>query len=162
MITRLRDALNNDGTTPGEVRNILTTDIFEKEKLKLQLQYMNGASDDEVEQGGKIFIRRKQIAGKSKRNMDVRQDMRYTERHIEMIRNQFELRSNERNYKVLEKLMRHLRYFKRHDPDVRKQIYKHSEFVEFPAQTVIFNKGDDADYMYIILKGRVSCETTHK
>ena len=57
--------------------------------------------------------------------------------------------------------MRHLRFIKRHDPDVRKQIYKHSEFVEFPAQSIVFRKGEDADYMYIILKGRVSCETTH-
>ena len=37
MITRLRDALKNDGTTPDEVINVLTTDNFEKEKLKLQL-----------------------------------------------------------------------------------------------------------------------------
>ena len=37
MITRLRDALKNDSTTPDEVINVLTTDNFEKEKLKLQL-----------------------------------------------------------------------------------------------------------------------------
>ena len=35
MITRLRDALKNDSTTPDEVINVLTTDNFEKEKLKL-------------------------------------------------------------------------------------------------------------------------------
>ena len=33
---------------------------------------MNGASDDELEDGGKLFIHRNQIAGKSKRNMDVK------------------------------------------------------------------------------------------
>ena len=94
---------------------------------------MNGASDDEQEDQGKIFIRRKQIAGKSKRGVEVKQDMRYTERHIEMIRNQFLAKPAERNFKVLEKLMRHLRFVKRHDPDVRKQIYKHAEYVEYPA-----------------------------
>ena len=72
MITRLRDALKNDSTTPDEVINVLTTDKFEKEKFKLQLQYMNGASDDEHAEDGKLFIQRKQIAGKSKRSMDVK------------------------------------------------------------------------------------------
>ena len=83
LITSLRDTLKNDSTTPDEVINALTTDNFEKEKLKLQLQYMNGASDDEIDDP-KIFIKRKQIAA-SKRDLDVRQDMRYTERHIKMI-----------------------------------------------------------------------------
>ena len=48
MITRLREALHNEDIyTPDEVINILTTAVFEKEKLKLQLQYMQGGSDDE-------------------------------------------------------------------------------------------------------------------
>lgn len=121
---------------------------------------MNGASDDE-EDDAKIFIKRKQIAVRSNRRTEVRQDMRYTERHIEMIKNQFLVKGVERKYSVLEKLMRHLRFIKRHDPEVRKQIYKHAEYVEYPAQYVIFEKGEEADYMYIILKGRVSCESTH-
>ena len=37
LITRLRDALNGDIATPDEVINVLTTDKFEKEKVKLQL-----------------------------------------------------------------------------------------------------------------------------
>lgn len=41
IITRLREALHNeDICTPDEVINILTTAVFEKEKMKLQLQYM--------------------------------------------------------------------------------------------------------------------------
>lgn len=37
MIIALRDALHNEDTcTPDEVINILTTAIFEKEKMKLQ------------------------------------------------------------------------------------------------------------------------------
>ena len=35
MITRLRDCLNNDLSTPDEVVSVLTTDKFEKEKVKL-------------------------------------------------------------------------------------------------------------------------------
>ena len=41
MITHLRDALNNeDITTPDEVINILTNATFEKDKMKLRLEYM--------------------------------------------------------------------------------------------------------------------------
>ena len=85
--------------------------------------------------------------------------MRYTERHIEQIRSQYAKKHGDRNYKVLDVMMRHLRFIKRHDKDVRYRIFKHAEFVEIPARTVIFNKGEVADYMYIILKGRISCES---
>lgn len=74
--------------------------------------------------------------------------------------NQFSLPSNERSTKVLDIMMRHLRYLKRHDATVRAEIYRKSEFIEVPAQTYIFRKGDEVDYMYIILKGKVSVETT--
>ena len=86
--------------------------------------------------------------------------MRYTERHVEMIRSQFAQKPADRNYKVLDIMLRHLRFVKRHDPDVRQSIYRGAEFVEIPAQSVIFTKGDDADFMYILLKGRVSVEST--
>lgn len=60
MITRLREALHNeDITTPDEVINILTTAVFEKEKLKLQLQYMQGGSEDEKDDADKFFLKRK-------------------------------------------------------------------------------------------------------
>lgn len=91
---------------------------------------------------------------------EVRQDMRYTERHVEMIRSQLEQKPADRNYKILDIMLRHLRFIKRHDPDVRQSIYRNADFVEFPAQSVIFRKGDEADYMYILLKGRVSVEST--
>ena len=58
MITRLRDCLRSDTTTPDEVINVLTQELFEKEKLKLQLQYMNAASDDENEEEEKLFMKR--------------------------------------------------------------------------------------------------------
>lgn len=58
-------------------------------------------------------------------------------------------------------MMRHLRFLKRHDKAVRQQIYKVADFVEIPAQTVLFEIGDVADYMYIILKGRVVISDIH-
>ena len=86
MITRLRDCLRSDTTTPDEVINVLTQELFEKEKLKLQLQYMNAASDDENEEEEKLFMKREQIAGASNNRNSAAQEMRYSERHIEMIK----------------------------------------------------------------------------
>ena len=86
--------------------------------------------------------------------------MRYTERHIEQIKSQFTQKPADRNYKVLDIMLRHLRCIKRHDPDVRQSIYRAAEFVECPAQAVVFRKGDESDFMYILLKGRVSVEST--
>ena len=118
MITHLRDALNNeDMTTPDEVINVLTNSVFEKDKMKLRLECMQAASDDEVVDEDKIFLRRKQIAKDTKRKK-VQQDMRYTQRHIDIIRTQLS-KQHERNYKVLDIMMRHLRFLKRHDKDER-------------------------------------------
>ena len=87
MITRLKDALNNEASTPDQVINILTTDKFEKEKLKLQLKYINGQSESDHEDNTKFFVKRRQIAGVRRNRLKAKQDMRFTERHIEMIKN---------------------------------------------------------------------------
>ena len=61
--------------------------------------------------------------------------------------------------------MRHLRYLKRFDPKIRAQIYKYSQLEKIPNQTIVCKEGDDADFMYIILKGRVivtSSKPNHK
>ena len=55
--------------------------------------------------------------------------------------------------------MKHLRYLKRHDIRFRLQVYKNAEFMEIKAQTIIFNAGDVTDYMYIILKGKVTVKS---
>lgn len=44
---------------------------------------------------------------------------------------------------------------------MRQEIYKAAVLVEVPPQTVLFEIGDMADYMYIILKGRVVISNTH-
>ena len=65
--------------------------------------------------------------------MQSKQDMRFTERHIQQLKAQFVLPYLERNYKVLDIMLRHLRYIKRHETDVRQQIYRNAEYVEIPA-----------------------------
>ena len=73
MITHLRDALNNeDVSTPDEVINILTNSVFEKEKMKLRMEYCQGGSDDENIDEAKIFLRRKQIALKDTKRTKVK------------------------------------------------------------------------------------------
>ena len=58
-------------------------------------------------------------------------------------------------------MMRHLRFIKTHDREVRMQILRNAEFVEYPSRVEIFKIGQVVDYMYIVLKGRVSCTTTN-
>lgn len=41
---------------------------------------------------------------------------------------------------------------------MRKEIYRYAEMVEIPSQKRIYNMGDEGDYGYIILKGRVTEE----
>jgi len=89
MITHLRDALHNeDMITPDEVINVLTNSVFEKEKAKLRTAFMEGGSDDEVIDEDKIFMRRGKFAIDDPKRTKVKQDMRFSERHIDIIRTQ--------------------------------------------------------------------------
>lgn len=121
---------------------------------------MQGGSDDEQFDEDKIFLHRKQIAIKDNKKNKVRQDMRFTERHIDIIRSQLSTKAD-RNCKILDVMMRHLRFLKRHDKGVRQEIYKVAQLIEVPSQTVLFEIGDRPDYIYIILKGRVVISNTH-
>ena len=78
-----------------------------------------GQADSDTEDNDKSFVKRKQIAQRRINRLSQKQEMRYTERHIEQIRNQFMTDPSERSYKDLDFMMRHLRYLKRHDPTVR-------------------------------------------
>ena len=87
--------------------------------------------------------------------------MRYTERHIMIVRNQLRFPPIDRNYKILDIMMRHLRFLKRHEKSIRQEIYKVAQLIDVPTQTVLFDIGDSPDFMYIILKGRVVISNTH-
>ena len=54
--------------------------------------------------------------------------MRFTQRHLEMIKHQMYISRKNRDYKVLDIFMRHLRYLKRFDQKIRAQIYKYSQY----------------------------------
>ena len=52
--------------------------------------------------------------------------------------------------------MQHLRYFKRLSTSVKHKFFKHATFVKYEAQHKVFSQGDEGDYMYVILKGKVA------
>ena len=55
-------------------------------------------------------------------------------------------------------MLKHLKFLKKIDLIMRKEIYRYAEMVEIPSQKRIYNMGDEGDYGYIILKGRVTEE----
>ena len=86
--------------------------------------------------------------------------IRYSERHLGIIEHQFSLPRKSRNYKVMDIMMRHLRFLKRHEPKFRYAIYRAARYEVIPPQTTVFRMGDPADYLYIILKGKVSVQSS--
>ena len=99
------------------------------------------------------------LAGK--RNVAAGQALiRYSERHLGIIEHQFSLPRKSRNYKVMDIMMRHLRFLKRHEPKFRYAIYRAARYEVIPPQTTVFRMGDPADYLYIILKGKVSVQSS--
>lgn len=67
----------------------------------------------------------------------------------------FAKQRNKRNLKLIDTFLKHLNYFKKQEVRVRMKIFKFAEMVFFPSQQTIYSKGDDADCMYILLKGSV-------
>jgi CRP-like cAMP-binding protein len=63
-----------------------------------------------------------------------------------------------RDVKMLDRVLKNLKFFKRFDHETRNLIYKHAEFVHIPGHHVIFNQGDIGDKLYVIIKGRVAVQ----
>jgi CRP-like cAMP-binding protein len=59
---------------------------------------------------------------------------------------------------MIDAMLKHLKYLKKQEPEMRKEIYRKAELIQIPSQTMIFKAGDEGDYMYIILKGLVLVE----
>jgi CRP-like cAMP-binding protein len=63
-----------------------------------------------------------------------------------------------RDIKMLDRVLKDLKFFKRFDNANRQLIYKNAEFVHIQGHQVIFNQGDVGDKLYVILKGRVAVQ----
>jgi CRP-like cAMP-binding protein len=78
---------------------------------------------------------------------------------MRLIKEEFENNvGKERALTVLNCILKDMKFFIRFSDNERKMILQRAEFLHVPAQTVIFNQGDEPDKMYIILKGRVAVE----
>ena len=61
-----------------------------------------------------------------------------------------------RDVKMLDRVLKDLKFFKRFDQETRNLIYRNADFEHFKGHSVIFNQGDIGDKLYVILKGRVA------
>ena len=102
LITKLKEALTNENITPEDLTNLLFADIQEKKKLTQQLQHMKKNA-------------KKGLGGKQSMMTGGQQQVRFTERQIAIIHHQFQFPKKKRNLKVMDAMMKHLRYLKRHD-----------------------------------------------
>lgn len=66
---------------------------------------------------------------------------------------QFELGNIDRNYDVLDDVLKRLEFFSKYTKGTRIYLYRLANIKFFPSNTVIFNQGDKGDLMYVILKG---------
>ena len=67
-----------------------------------------------------------------------------------------------RDVKMLDRVLKDLKFFKRFDLSQRNVIYKNADFVHLKGHKVIFNQGDIGDKLYVILKGRVAIQIQSK
>lgn len=69
--------------------------------------------------------------------------------------------ASERDLKLMDSLMSHLKYFKCLSQQQKEDFFCKCSSVTFQAQQLIFEEGDIGDYMYIILKGKVNVHIRH-
>lgn len=63
---------------------------------------------------------------------------------------------DDQKLRKMDVMLSRLRFFTLLNPNVRKQFYKHAQYVVYKAGSYIFHEGDVGDLMYVILKGNVS------
>ena len=133
LIRRLKESLVKPNILPDEIMSVLQNELFEREnQIKQTSQNLKGIN------------------------------MRFSCKHIDILKTIFMKLPLKRNIKVLDQMLRHLKYMKKQDRHSRKHLYKAAEMVCIPAQSTIFEAGDEGDYMYIILKGLVVVQIKRK
>ena len=131
VTSKLRMELKRETQYPDAVINILQTDLEEKEK-------------------------KRKIKHQSQRQINFNQ---MTQKKLELIRKEFkDAHGGERQIKVLEAMLGGLKFLKRFSEDQRLLVFRKADLLTLPPRSTIFEQGDRADKMYIIIKGRVVVE----
>ncbi len=91
--------------TTDDVCNLLSNDLYEREKKASQM----------------------------KNAIEHQQGQRFTCKHLQVIKIELVKYSFERNLLLLDKLLSHLRYFKRLDQQTRIEFYQAGEYVKYDA-----------------------------
>lgn len=129
VIETLKEALRNPNVMADDVCNALRNDLLDQQ-----------------------LMRDEHALALSKFNS------RFSCRHMDILNNLFSFASRKRDIRMIETMVKHLKYFTKQEKEIRKQIYRKADIVMIPAQTTIFHRGDEGDFMYIILKGLVTVQ----
>ena len=73
-----------------------------------------------------------------------------------------EKEGNQRSIKMLDFMLNKLKFFTKYNEIDRKNLLKTAKYAHMKTREIIFKQGDKADYMYVILKGRVCVEIKNK
>jgi CRP/FNR family cyclic AMP-dependent transcriptional regulator len=85
--------------------------------------------------------------------------VRLSQKRCALIKQEFDtFKGPARATKVLDALLKGLKFFARFNESERRTVFEHAEYLSLPARHVIFKQGDEGDRMYVILKGRVAVE----
>jgi trk system potassium uptake protein len=130
LLAVLREQLKSRAQMPDDLCNILQLDLDEKAKLR-------------------------RLRSQHEENLNVR----LTQKRCALIKEEFDtFKGSARATKVLDALLKGLKFFARFNETDRRTAYEHAEYLHLPARTEIFREGDEGDRMYVILKGRVAVE----
>lgn len=74
---------------------------------------------------------------------------------MEYIEGEFENRKDPKVMKMIERILRNLRFFQNFDLETRKHILMHANLVKFDKHSVVFGEGEVADVTYVLVQGNV-------
>ena len=137
-----------------------------KESIKNLIIKQKGLDDFKTKKCQYVVNKKKSV------HEEVQESEIYTEKRIESLKQsfslsleivdmiKFELGKPEelRNIMKLDSYLKDLYYLKKFSPFYRKKILRFCHYFEFQQNTILFNDGDIADYVYIILRGAVSIQ----
>ncbi|KAL4498514.1 hypothetical protein ABPG72_019632 [Tetrahymena utriculariae] len=76
-----------------------------------------------------------------------------SQHELNLVMEEYKLPTNERDYEFLDTIAERLKFFKRFTKPTRMYLLKLANIVQYPADQIIFNQGDEGDLMYVIIRG---------